>query len=230
MRDGYFDNDDLLNQVENAIDIFDRMYPDAQALFLFDNATTHQKRAADALSAKHMPKSCKIWRPGQLRMRDATFNGTEQPLYWPDNHSQFPGCFKGMKQIIQERGLWRNGLKAQCKSTCWSACTGTACCCRRILFNQPDFVNQKSALEELIEDRGHLCTFYPKFHCELNFIEQYWGAAKYRYRATPLTESIEEMERNVMACLDNVPLDQLRRSVQCLHQVNLTDLYFNQIF
>ena len=48
------------------------------------------------------------------------------------------------------------------------------CCCWTILFNQPDFVSQKSELQELIEQHGHLCDFYPKYHCELNFIEQYW--------------------------------------------------------
>ncbi|RPA94229.1 hypothetical protein L873DRAFT_1702085, partial [Choiromyces venosus 120613-1] len=29
-----------------------------------------------------------------------------------------------------------------------------------------------------IENTGHLLTFYPVFHCEINFIEYYWGAAK----------------------------------------------------
>ena len=62
-----------------------------------------------------------------------------------------------------------------------NAKNATSCCCRRILFTQPDFVNQKSELEEYIVLHGHICDFYPKFHCELNFIEQYWGAAKYRY-------------------------------------------------
>ena len=48
----------------------------------------------------------------------------------------------------------------------------------RILELQPDFVNQKSLIEETIESHGHKVIFYPKFHCELNFIELFWGAAK----------------------------------------------------
>ena len=84
------------------------------------------------------------------------------------------------------------------------------CIFRLNLFTQPDFVNQKSELEEYIVFRGHICDFYPKFHCELNFIEQYWGAAKYRYRVTPRTANMDEMKANVLACLDDVPLLQIQ--------------------
>ena len=70
---------------------------------------------------------------------------------------------------------------------------------------------QKSELEELITARGHICDFYPKFHCELNFIEQYWGTAKYLYRSTAKTADMDAMERNVLECLDEVPLLQIRR-------------------
>ena len=55
----------------------------------------------------------------------------------------------------------------------------TYCCCQRMLYSQPDFMEQKSALEELIEGASQLILFYPKFHCELNFIEQYWGNARF---------------------------------------------------
>ena len=52
------------------------------------------------------------------------------------------------------------------------------CYGRRILSLQPDFLAQKSALVEIIENAGHVCIFFPKFHCELNFIERDWEAAK----------------------------------------------------
>jgi len=38
---------------------------------------------------------------------------------------------------------------------------------------EPDFLAQKGAIAEIIEKAGHKCIFYPKFHCELNFIERY---------------------------------------------------------
>jgi hypothetical protein len=66
---------------------------------------------------------------------------------------------------------------------------------------------QKSHLKKLtITSRGHICDFYPKYHCELNFIEQYWGVAKLRYRNTPKMFDIDQMEKNVIGCLlDDVP-------------------------
>ncbi len=33
-------------------------------------------------------------------------------------------------------------------------------------------------VQEVIEAAGHLCIFLPKFHCELNFIEFFWGWVK----------------------------------------------------
>ncbi|OAX34270.1 hypothetical protein K503DRAFT_699039 [Rhizopogon vinicolor AM-OR11-026] len=43
---------------------------------------------------------------------------------------------------------------------------------------QSDFKEQKSLVQEIIERAGHLCMFLPKFHCELNFIEFFWGRVK----------------------------------------------------
>ena len=122
-----------------------------------------------------------------------------------------PGWFKEMEEIIRERGLLpEGGLRAQCDG--FKCKEGeTACCCRRLLFTQPDFQAQKFQLEEFIESRGHLCDFYPKFHPETNFIEQYWGYSKLHYRNTPLTNSIDEMEANVKNALDKASVVQIRR-------------------
>ena len=145
-------------------------------------------------------------------MRDGQLpTGETQSFYFPPEHLTMPSWFKGMEVIIRERGLWpEDGLLAQCAG--FRCPPGkTDCCCRQLLFTQPDFLNQKPLLQEFVELRGHLCDFYPKYHCELNFIEQYWGAAKLRFRVAGRATTIEEMERKVIACLDDVPLLQIRR-------------------
>jgi hypothetical protein len=233
-RDGFFSHEDIVRQVEHAIDIFNtKAQGRAQGLFLFDNAPSHVKRAPDALSARKMPKGalkllfCILifnfiagpkagWthEPNGPRMRPGRLSdGSIQELYYPENHPVMPGWFKGMEQLIRERGLWPadgRSLSAQC--TGFKCEPGrTDCCCRRILFNESDFAAQKSHLHEIIESRGHLCDFYPKYHCELNFIEQYWGAAKLHYRNGARPATMDEMQAKVLKALDSVDLLTIRR-------------------
>jgi hypothetical protein len=155
-------------------------------------------------------------------MRSGTLpTGEVQHFYFPEDHLTMPGWFKGMEEIIRERGLWPEaGLHAQCPDF---KCPPERvdCCCRRVLYCQPDFAAQSSQLQELIHSRGHICDFYPKYHCELNFIEQYWGAAKFQYRVAPRAKTIREMENNVKECLDNVPILQIRRCVMFFFCVSL---------
>ena len=57
-RDGYFDAKELINQVNHAIDIFEAKTNGlAKGLFVFDNAPSHLKCAANAISARKMVKS-----------------------------------------------------------------------------------------------------------------------------------------------------------------------------
>jgi hypothetical protein len=63
-RDGYFTNDDILNHAKIAMDILEKHFPNERHIFIFDNATTHLKRADDALSARQMPKF--PMKPGKL--------------------------------------------------------------------------------------------------------------------------------------------------------------------
>jgi hypothetical protein len=44
---------------------------------------------------------------------------------------------------------------------------------------QPDFQAQKCHFQEEIEKHGHLYMFFPTFHCEINWIEYWWGHVKY---------------------------------------------------
>ncbi len=220
-RDGYFSNEDLIEQTSNAIDIFEELQPDGQMLIIFDNATTHHAHSSNALSALYIPLHPRLWvtKKQTICMRDASFiTGELQSLYYPDNHSMHPGWFKGMKVILQERGIHLDKKTfAQCNKDAFGKCQdkslASKCCYRRVLYNQKDFRDQKGALQELVEARGHICDFYPKFHQELNFIEQYWGAYKYSYRSTAPSSNIKVMENIMIECLDNIPLIQIQRYV-----------------
>ena len=77
------------------------------------------------------------------------------------------------------------------------------------LENQPDFLHEKSQVE-IETKRGHGCIFYPKFHCDLNYIEYYWGAIK-RYTRENSSYSFAELEDTVRAGFDSVGLRTIRR-------------------
>lgn len=136
-------------------------------------------------------------------------------FYFPVSHPR-AGLFKGMRNIIQEH--IDRGVDLPNPATLLRQCTDfkcapniTDCCCRWVLFNQPDFASQKSKLEELCESRGYNVIFYPKFHCELSFIEQCWGFAKRVYREFPASSLEADLERNEERALNSVPLDSMRR-------------------
>lgn len=196
------------------------MYPECQALFMFDHSSNHTCFAPDALVAS---PSRMNGGPGDRknrlsRMRDGYFgpNKTPQKMNFDQDHSQYPGQPKGIKQILAERGLLHNGVNVDC-AACKSSLQNdpnrenrTNCCLRRILALQPDFRNQKSYIVETVENAGHLCMFYPKFHCELNYIEMYWGAAK-RYTRENCQYSWENLKKIVPIALDSVSLPLIRK-------------------
>ena len=237
-RDGYFTSDDIISQANNAMDLLLKEYPEYKHVLVYDNATTHLKRPDGSLSARHMPKSTRPWlieanakdaagkpvyesngslkktkiQMGPTRLSD----GMVQQLYFPDNHPQ-AGQFKGMSVILQERGVEIKDAsgrvkKAECKS--FKCAAGmTDCCLRRILFNQPDFENVESILEETCKARGVEVLFLPKFHCELNFIEQCWGFAKRVYRYNPESSREDVLMKNALDALAAVPLISMHRYV-----------------
>lgn len=84
------------------------------AVFAFDHSSSHTKVADDALNAFAMNL-----KPGggQPIMRDTFFNGNVQHMVFPNDYPDDKLCGKpkGMKIILQERGLWQPELKAFCK-------------------------------------------------------------------------------------------------------------------
>ena len=80
----------------------------------------------------------------------------------------------------------------------------------------------KGAIAETIEKAGHKCIFYPKFHCELNPIEMYWGYSKARYRQVKKT-SFDHAKREVLIALDACTIDTMRRF--CNRSYRFMDAY-----
>ena len=242
-REGYFTNEDILRQVDNAIDILRKHYPDDDHFFIFDNATIHTKRPPGSLSARHMPKKTPkrdpkepgkeanwlvevdatgergrpVYGPDRkklkkrVRMANGVLpSGQPQSLYFTEGHPQ-AGIFKGMAVILMERGFFKEAtLNAQCKDF---KCPKDRvdCCSRRFLFNQPDFAAVKSTLEMRCEERGAPALFLPKFHPELNPIEQCWCYAKLMYREFPLSPKEVTMHSYVVNSLDAISLKHVRQ-------------------
>ncbi|RPA91713.1 hypothetical protein L873DRAFT_1838619 [Choiromyces venosus 120613-1] len=179
--DTWWDGDQLVDQVMKlAIPIFEVAFPGCQALFLFDNATRGQ---------------------AQLRPGINSLTREIQPMVMPD------GSPKGLQIVLQERGLWRPRLRVQCRRPDGKknkAClNGGTCCARALIASEPDFKAQRSRLEEEVELKEHLVCFFPKYHCELNFIEYYWGAAK-RYARRRCGYNIRALRKMVPECLNSV--------------------------
>ena len=87
---------------------------------------------------------------------------------------------------------------------------GKGCCALRILEAEEDFRNEISLLETIIQAAGHEVIFYPKFHCELNYIEYYWAALK-RYTRDNCLYSFAELEPTVLRAMDSIDLKTIRR-------------------
>ena len=156
-----------------------KYFPDDQHVFIYDNATTHLKRADNALSAHKMPKNTpkpgtnwgievKKCKPdGQIehgsngkplkikvKMGHGFFsNGQPQDFYFPEGH-ECAGVFKRMVVILQERGYtWAKDLKEECpKFNCPP--DAKFCCCRCILYTEPDFVDVNHSSKNTVQRGG----------------------------------------------------------------------------
>jgi hypothetical protein len=123
------------------VSIFESKYPNAQAVFIFDQSPCHRKLPEDALNVHNMNVN-----PGgkQPKMRSTQWNGEEQLMVLTD------GRPKGMKLVLEERGIGTLGMNSDDM--------------REALSMFTDFQNPKTITEEYLESCGHVCLFLPKYH------------------------------------------------------------------
>ena len=197
-QDGYWTTANLIEQVgTKAMPIFKILHPGCDALFLFDNSQNHRSLPPDAL------------RTSVLNLSDGGKNVQNQRQGWfidsnairvTQNMQRPDGVQKGVRAILKERGLWTTALKLPEA--------------RELLAQQPDFQSQQSWLQETLgSEDGFLLDFYPKFHCEFNFIELYWGAAK-AYARRNCNYTFRGLQALLPEALRSVSVQAIRRYAQ----------------
>lgn len=83
------------------------------------------------------------------------------------------------------------------------------------MANQPDFRGQKGKLEEELNKLKIGVLFYPKFDCEVNFIDRFWSLTKY-YARLNCKYSLEELRKTEPEAICSVELrTSFRYYVRC---------------
>lgn len=156
-------------------------------------------------------KSKVNFRPGRFS------DGSPQELNYPVDHPkpELRGAFKGLAKIFEEHGF-PNAQKFRLECPTGKGQPGCPlnqidCCAGKCMANQPDFLEQKTVLQLLAESCGHSVLYLPKYHCELNPIEQCWGAAKGVYWDSPMSSTKADLIQNTLESLGSVKLESIRR-------------------
>ena len=142
--------------------------------------------------------------------------GNEGPDEYNENTIKgYVGESKGIKQILIERGLWIKGMRGSqdAKQRAKMLAEGkdlldTSLDAPLVLSKCEDFHNEKGALQDLVESRGHILILSPKCHPELAGcgIEYSWGKSKQHFRrqandtiaANPHSNILDSIQSSVL--------------------------------
>ena len=227
-REGWFGGKDVVQQLKECAPLFHHLHPNCIIRPAFDCSMTHLSKAPDGLDVTNLLRSNGGKNTPVLRktkFTNAVGDVVEQCMQTED------GTQKGTLAILQERGVlndkgaWKIGLNAghaMCHHC--SACKinpvaagehhygkDETCCAKHYLAQQPDFMAQKPWLEETCLTLHLQILIFPKYHCELNFIEMIWGWLKSHHRRT-CTYNFKDLERELPNTIEQLlPISVVRR-------------------
>ena len=208
-KEGYWNADRMSDAFNKAMDIFEKHYPYAIGVFFFDWSSCHTKVAENTPNANAMnvnpdgKQSC---------TRDTTYKGKIQSLVFKAGDiynrkkllpgDELIGKAKGLKQVLKERGLWVDGMTQKHDNPKLNMVN--------VLQQCHDFANPPTFLHDLAAGRGHMVKFLPKFHCELNPIEQVWSVVKQTLKAQ-CSYNFKDMKKALPFILDTLDHEKCRR-------------------
>jgi hypothetical protein len=80
--------------------------------------------------------------------------------------------------------------------------------------DQSDFKEEKTVVQKYIESKGHIFIMSPRYHCELQFIEQYWEAVKLYLRGN-CDSSIKGLRETIKTAMMVPSLASIRDEILC---------------
>ena len=199
-KEGYWTSERFLSQMEAADKIAEIKYPKSEGykvVWVFDNSSCHNAYSDDALLASRMNA-----KPGgkQPALRNTIWNGQAQKMVFSI------GVPKGQIQILKERHCYVQGMKLEEM--------------RKVISSHTDFADEKTKLEQFLQNLGHICIMLPKFHCELNPIERCWGQAK-RYTRAYTNYTFPALRRNIPPALDSVTTENIQNYFRKVRHYNV---------
>ncbi|CAM9157910.1 unnamed protein product, partial [Hapterophycus canaliculatus] len=197
-KDGYWNYDTFAEQCVDIMDCFEVLCPDWQLVMKVDHSSGHAKYREDGL---HVGNTNLKWGGAKGgKMRNTTV--TAACLGPNKAEVEWGGKPKGVRQMLWERGLWKDGMTGKAEVS--SGLNAFA-----VLGNCPDFREEKSALQVVVESRGHALVMSSKCHPEYS-----WGKSQLEFRRKINDEDPSHLEQNMRKALNTeqvLTLERVRR-------------------